>query len=139
MAAAIKDGDSLGAIRRCREGILIMERLPVRSAAPCACHHQPEACQVGALCLEDAHNLTPVDDSDPVAKRQNLFELGRYQQDGRASVALGQQLPPDVLGGAHVEPAGGLFDHQDPGLAHHLAPQHEFLQVTSRQLPGHKR
>ena len=85
------------------------------TSALAGCHDQADRDPSRqSLGVDDRHELAAVDDPDPVGQLEDLVELGRHEQHGRARVALGDDLLVDELDRADVDAAGRLVgDEQD--------------------------
>ena len=96
-------------------------------------HQVPDRVARGLGPRDDADHPAAVQHADPVGEGEDLVELGRHQQHGRPGVAHLDDATVDELDRPDVEPAGGLGDDEQPGLARQLAGDDDLLLVAPGQ------
>ena len=72
-----------------------------------------------------------VHDRDAIGHLEHLVELGGDEQNGRAGIALGDDLAVNELDAADVEAACGLVEHEQLQVAVELARNDELLLIAA--------
>ena len=83
-----------------------MTLVAVGGLAAAGRHEQADLVLVGGPPVAQADQPAAIDHRDPVGQLEDLVELRRHEQDGRAGVALGDGLAVDELDAADVEARG---------------------------------
>src|SRR3546814_8473043 len=87
-------------------------------------HHQSDALEIDVGAVDDAEYPAPVDHRDPICKRQDLLQLGGYQQHRNAPRCGCPELFGHVLHCADVEAVRGLCGNQHLRLAPEIGRAH---------------
>ena len=118
-------------------GLSVMRRPPWRlglAGRPAAGRHQQsDLVLVGRPAVALGDELAAVHDRDPVGHLEDLVELGRHEQHGRAGVALVDHLVVDELDAAHVQAARRLVEDEQLEVAVELARDDDLLLVAARE------
>src|SRR5215218_7735225 len=88
---------------------------------------------VGIAPPELAGDVAFPHDHDPVRHREDLLQLGRYEQDGLALLGQVGYEAVDLRLGSHVDAPGGLIEEQDGRLAGQRFGQDHLLLVATRE------